>query len=93
MNLFKDYYCTTTPRRAPRRLDELQFDFHRYLFINRRDTDGQVTSFRIENIFQVNNDIIVLRYSDDWEIYAPLIIEYVVNNMNKNNIYVENYGT
>ena len=86
MNLFKDYYCYTY-------IERKQGDSRKYLFINRLDTDEKVTSFCIENEIQPYADgtigWILIKYNAQWETYAPLIVEYVVNDMQLDNIYLD----
>jgi hypothetical protein len=78
--LFEHYYCTTY------REGTHQGDFQAYLFINRRDTDKRVTSFRM---YREAPYWLILKYNAQWDTYAPLIIEYCVNDLKIDNIYLE----
>jgi hypothetical protein len=79
MNLFEDYYCTTY------RESTHQGDSQAYLFIIRRDTNKRETSFRMTK----ENNGIWIKYNAQWDTYAPLIMEYCVNDLKRDVIYVE----
>ena len=87
MNLWKNYYCTTY-----RESEANGYVGRSYLFINRRKPgiDARMTSFRIMNtgIF-THSKFLILKYNDWWEIYAPLIVEYVINDLKLDTIYLD----
>lgn len=75
MNLFKRYYCST-----------YNDSYQPYLLIHRRKKgiDARVTSFHIK--MWDYNAYIKIRYHAQWDTYAPLIIEYCINDLKVNTI-------
>ena len=85
MDLFKDYYCVLHHETSG-------FNPLEYLLIYKRDSKTPVTSFRIEKgkyVYNPPDPWIQFYHNAGWDTYAPLIIEFVINEMHINNIYLE----